>query len=225
MWTQELEPPAQAEDAFAAGARVRFDLHVPCTVFTAGLQCAQTEGYILVRPYASAFAYEHRCSNGHSAGLVRHAEVAFHFGLPQIERGTAAADPLRPSRRVAFNTVLRDGAACVICARGAGEIGLDGKSAAVRARPILPLAAGDEYVLRLDRELLRFARDVQLVTVCEFHDCGRESGVPDFEQARGLFVRVVLKGRSDGFNCEKIALFERLCRLVRRGHAQVSHAV
>lgn len=206
-----------ASNPFAAGIPVRFDLIVPCNTFVYGLMCGTTEAYLTVKPYGTSFHYERRCANGHFVDNVKHAEVELHFGIPRPANGSqrlAVQDALTPPRRVAFNTKVRDNGACVYCGRRAGEVGMDGAPVVLDADHIIAKDLIDVKDIKGDKELLYFARDRQLVTACRSDNSAKRNALIDLDFAREMFIRHVLRGKTEGTNRSEIAMFERLYRIV-----------
>jgi RNA polymerase subunit RPABC4/transcription elongation factor Spt4 len=211
---EEIQRQALARSDLDAGVPVRFDLATPCRAFERGLRCDAFEAYIKVRPYGATFHYERRCINGHFVDNVKHSEVALHFGIPVSQGKSAVRDALTPPPRVCFNLLVRNESTCVYCGRRAGEKTLDGIVIVVGADHIIAKHLIDPEMIRRDRELLRFARDTQLVTACQFDNSAKSSMLLEFEAAREIFIRHVLRGKADGENRTLIAMFERLHRIV-----------
>jgi hypothetical protein len=189
---------------------------MPCRTFANGLMCGLTEAYITVRPFGTSFHYERRCANNHYTDHVNHAEVELYFGLPKTareERGIVI-DALTPSKRVAFNVTLRDRFTCVYCGCRAGEINLDGTVVVVGADHIIAKGLIDIESIRRDRDLLRFAKEVQLVTACRSHNSAKNVMFVELDVARELFIRHVLKNETRGANIGLVNMLERLHRLV-----------
>ena len=220
--TPERQP--QIREYLESGAAVPFDLPTPCRALVHGLQCGLTEGYITVKPFNSSYHYERRCNNGHFSDYVKHAEVLLHFGVPETsgEKRATVIDALTPARRVAFNVRVRDRFTCVYCGRRAGEVGLDGSAIAIDAGHIIAKALIDANAIRLDRELLQFAKDIQLVSACHSCNSAKQRELALLETARDVFVRHVLKGETRGANFGKVALLERLHRLADHNPRQAS---
>jgi hypothetical protein len=217
LMTEDDAPEAEAAwDALEAGLTVRFDLPRPCSIVENGLICGVTEAYIRVRPYGSSFHYARRCANNHFVDNVKHAVVELAFGITKTgtPNNPVAQDALTPPKRVAFNVSLRDKFRCVYCGRGAGEEQLDGSVVVITADHIIAKGLINAEDIRRDRELLMFARDLQLVTACQSHNSSKATTLLPLEDARELFIRHVLGGQTRGTNLGMVSTFDRLYRIV-----------
>ena len=212
------DPPANAKSAHAVplGSRVPFELDAPCSNVEHALLCGERAGYIEVAPYGEGFRYKQCCANGHYARHVLRTEVELRLGISAMRPFRSDRMELEPSRRVALNVLVRDRFTCVHCARRAGELELDGAPVIVAPAHIIATHHIDAAGLRLDRELLSFARDVQLVCSCRAHSAARGSALMPLEDARNVFERHVLKGETRGANLGMTSLLDRLHRIAQK---------
>lgn len=203
-----------AKDLLDRGEQVPYALDNPCHTFVGGLLCGAIEGYIIVKPFGTSFHYERRCANNHFIDNVSHAQIELYFGIPRAARPAARVrDALSPSRRVAFNVTLRDRQTCVYCGRRAGDVDVDGSPISVAADHIIAKHALDADLIRGDRELLIFARDLQLVTACRSDNSTKREMLIDLDVAREIFVRHVLRNQTKGSNLGYVSMFDRLYRM------------
>jgi 5-methylcytosine-specific restriction endonuclease McrA len=212
-----LPQPGEIAYPFEVGTRVSFDLDSPCSKFVRGLQCSQTEGYLEIRPYQSTYHLKLSCADGHYVRHVKRAEVELRLGLPLTTSDRKLVrDVLEPDRRIGLFVLLRDNQTCVYCGRRHGTEGFDGKPVATSVDHIVPRALIIVDDIRRDKELLHFARDIQLVTACHSHNSAKMNVLLEFNIARDIFVRHVLKNETHGINLGRVSLFERLYRLAER---------
>ena len=198
------------------GVPVRFNLGTPCRAFGRRSALRMTEAYIQVKPFGTSFHYQRRCANGHCTDNVKHAEVELHFGITRISVGAKNGRP-RHSHAFSQGLVQRSRARPVYlcyCGRRAGEIDLDGSVVVVGADHIIPKAMIDPESIRRDRELLLFAKEIQLVTACRSDNAAKQTALMDIDSAREIFVRHVLKNQTRGPNLGLVSIFERLYRIV-----------
>lgn len=216
MARDDFLPEEDARTALEAGRAVRFDLPSPCRAIELGLLCGTAEAYISVRRYGTSFHYMRRCANGHFVDHVKHSEVELKFGITRngANKQSQTRDALTPPKRVAFNVLVENNFTCVYCGRRAGEEDLQGNVVVVTADHIIPKALIAPEPIRLDRDLLHFARDVQLVAACQSHNSTKATMLLPLDAARDVFIRHVLKGETRGANVGLVSRFETLYRLV-----------
>ena len=210
--------PSEVVYPFEVGATVSFDLSSPCLELIRGnLICGQIQGYIEIRPFRTSYHFKQSCSDGHYVRMVPHAEAEIKLNLPRTSSDRKAVrDMLTPSRRTGMYVLMRDGLTCVYCGRVQGEVGFDGKPIFVDPDHIIPKSLIDLDAIRLDKDLVLFARDIQLVTACGSHNSAKQGVLLPLDVAVALFTKHVLKGDTAGAKGGLLNRFHSLYRLADR---------